>query len=112
MYTTEWKIKVNGFLTFDVLFHFNPFYFIAELTAMLALRVGSSSFASIKLTLTLEGPTPWKAQGTASFKICWFFTLKVRFNKTFGEARHTTLPDLAVLPLLAEALQAPDNWAG
>jgi hypothetical protein len=104
--------NVYGFLSFDVLFQFNPFYFIAEITAMLALRVGSSSFASIKLTLTLEGPTPWKAKGTASFKICWFFTLKVRFNKTFGETRNTTLPDLAVLPLLVEALRADDNWEG
>lgn len=112
LYAAAWKFNVYGFLTFDVLFQFNPFYFIAEITAMLALRVGSSSFASIKVTLTLEGPTPWKAQGTARFKICWFFTLKVRFNKTFGEARNTTLPDLAVLPLLAAALEAADNWEG
>jgi hypothetical protein len=110
LYAAAWKFNVYGFLTFDVLFQFNPFYFIAEITAMLALRVGSSSFASIKLTLTLEGPTPWKAQGTAKFKICWFFTLKVRFNKMFGEARNTTLPDVAVLPLLAAALDANDNW--
>jgi len=112
LYAAAWKFNVYGFLSFDVLFQFNPFYFIAEITAMLALRVGSSSFASIKLTLTLEGPTPWKAQGTARFKICWFFTLKVRFNKTFGESRNTTLPDVAVLPLLAAALGADDNWEG
>ncbi len=110
LYAAAWKFNVYGFLSFDVLFQFNPFYFTAELTAMLALRVGSSSIASIKLTLTLEGPTPWKAQGTARFKICWFFTLKVRFNKTFGETRNTTLPDVAVLPLLAAALRANDNW--
>ncbi|HEU4871334.1 MAG TPA: DUF6603 domain-containing protein [Pyrinomonadaceae bacterium] len=110
LFASASKFNVYGFLSFDVLFQFNPFYFIAEITAMLALRIGSSSIASIKLTLTLEGPTPWKAQGTASFKICWFFTLKVRFNKTFGESRNTTLPDLTVLPLLAEALRADDNW--
>ena len=110
LYAAAWKFNVYGFLTFDVLFQFNPFYFIAEITAMLALRVGSSSFASIKLSLTLEGPTPWKAQGTAKFKICWFFTLKVRFNKTFGESRNTTLPDVAVLPLLVAAFEANDNW--
>ncbi|MGH7847171.1 MAG: DUF6603 domain-containing protein [Candidatus Binatia bacterium] len=112
LYAAASKFNVYGFLSFDVLFQFNPFYFIADITAMLALRVGSSSIASIKLTLTLEGPTPWKAKGTASFKICWFFTLKVRFNKTFGEARNTSLPDIAVLPLLLEALSADDNWEG
>lgn len=110
LYAAAWKFNVNGFLSFDVLFQFNPFYFVADITAMLALRVGSSSIASIKLTLTLEGPTPWKANGTAKFRICWFFTLKIRFNKTFGEARNTSLPDLAVLPLLLAALSTPDNW--
>jgi hypothetical protein len=77
---------------------------------MLALRVGSSSIASIKLTLTLEGPTPWKAKGDARLKLCWFLTVKIRFSKQFGEARNTTLPDVAVLPLLAQALAARDNW--
>lgn len=112
LYAAAWKFNVYGFLSFDVLFQFNPFYFIAEITAQLTLRVGSSAIAGIKLTLTLEGPTPWKAKGTASFKICWFFTLKVRFNKTFGETRNTSLPDLALLPLLAAALRADDNWEG
>jgi hypothetical protein len=110
LYAAAWKFNAYGFLSFDVLFQFNPFYFIAEVTAMLALRVGSSSIASIKLTLTLEGPTPWKAKGDARLRLCWFLTVKVRFNKTFGEARNTVLPDLAVLPLLLEALSARDNW--
>jgi hypothetical protein len=110
LYAAAWKFNAYGFLSFDVLFQFNPFYFIAEVTAMLALRVGSSSIASINLTLTLEGPTPWKAKGDARLKLCWFFTVKVRFNKTFGETRNTTLPDLAVLPLVKQALEARDNW--
>jgi hypothetical protein len=110
LYAAAWKFNAYGFLSFDVLFQFNPFYFIAEVTAMLALRVGSSSIASINLTLTLEGPTPWKAKGDARLKLCWFLTVKIRFNKTFGETRSTTLPDLLVLPLLKQALEARDNW--
>jgi hypothetical protein len=110
LYAAAWKFNAYGFLSFDVLFQFNPFYFIAEVTAMLALRVGSSSIASIKLTLTLEGPTPWTAKGDARLKLCWFLTVKIRFNKTFGETRTTTLPDVPVLPLLVAALSAKDNW--
>jgi hypothetical protein len=110
LYAAAWKFNAYGFLSFDVLFQFNPFYFIAEVTAMLALRVGTSSIASINLTLTLEGPTPWKAKGDARLKLCWFLTVKIRFNKTFGEARNTTLPDIALLPLLTQALSARDNW--
>ena len=110
LYAAAWKFNAYGFLSFDVLFQFNPFYFIADVSAMLALRVGSSSIASINLNLTLEGPTPWKAKGDAKLKLCWFLTVKIRFNKTFGEARNTTLPDLLVLPLVKQALEARDNW--
>ena len=110
LYAAAWKFNAYGFLSFDVLFQFNPFYFIADVSAMLALRVGSSSIASINLSLTLEGPTPWKAKGDAKLKLCWFLTVSIRFNKTFGETRNTTLPDLLVLPLVKQALEARDNW--
>lgn len=110
LYAAAWKFNAYGFLSFDVLFQFNPFYFVAEVAAMLALRVGSSSIASINLNLSLEGPTPWKARGDAKLKLCWFLTVKIRFNKTFGETRNTTLPDLLVLPLVKQALEARDNW--
>ena len=110
LYAAAWKFNAYGFLSFDVLFQFNPFYFIADVSAMLALRVGSSSIASIDLNLTLEGPTPWKAKGDAKLKLCWFLTVKIRFNKTFGETRNTALPDLLVLPLVKQALEARDNW--
>jgi hypothetical protein len=109
---TAGPFDVYGFLAFDVLLQFNPFYLVAEVNAMLALRRGSSSIASIKLELTLEGPTPWKARGTASFKICWFLTIKVRFSRTFGEALDTRQDDVAVLPLLRAALADPGNWRG
>jgi hypothetical protein len=110
LYAGAGKFNVYGFLSFDVLFQFNPFYFIASVNAKLALRVGSKSIASISLSFTLEGPTPWHAKGTASLKICWFLTVKVRFDKTFGEKRITTLPDVPVLPLLKEALSQQGNW--
>jgi hypothetical protein len=111
LYAAAWKFNAYGFLSFDVLLQFNPFYFVADVTAMLALRVGSASIAGIKVTLKLEGPTPWKAQGDARLKLCWFLTVKIHFSKTFGEVRNTTLPDLAVLPLVVAALGARDNWS-
>lgn len=104
------SFSVYGFLSFDVLFQFNPFYFIASISAKLALLAGGSEFASISLDFTLEGPTPWRAHGTAKLKICWFLTITVSFDKTFGETRNTTLPDIPVLPLLKKALSDPGNW--
>ena len=110
LYAKAGKFNVYGFLAFDVLFQFNPFHFIAEIGAMLALRVDSSSIASIKLSMSLEGPTPWHAKGTAKLSLFWFLTIKVRFDRTFGEVRNITLPDVAVLPLLREALSNRGNW--
>jgi hypothetical protein len=110
LYAAAWKFNAYGFLSFDVLFQFSPFGFVADVTAQLALRVGTSSIASIKLTLRLEGPTPWTARGEARLKLCWFLTVKVHFSKTFGERRVTTVPDVAVVPLLVAALGAADNW--
>jgi hypothetical protein len=104
------SFNVYGLLSFDVLFQFNPFYFIASISAKLALRAGSSEIASISLDFTLEGPTPWHAKGTAKLKICWFLTIKVRFDKTFGEERNTRLDDVPVLPLLKAALSSLGNW--
>ena len=63
LYAAAWKFNAYGFLSFDVLFQFNPFYFIAEVTAMLALRVGSSSIASINLTLDARRADAVEGQG-------------------------------------------------
>ena len=104
------SFSVYGFLSFDVLFQFSPFYFIASISAKLALRAGGSEIASISLDLTLEGPTPWHVKGTAKLKICWFLTIKVSFDKTFGEQRNTQLGGVSVLPLLKTALADQGNW--
>lgn len=111
VYARASSFNVFGFIAFDVLFQFNPFHFVADVSAMLALRVGSSAFASITLAFTLEGPTPWSVNGTASFKICWFFTLKVRFSKTWGEQPREIGGDALVMPLLLAALNDPNNWS-
>ncbi|MET8307870.1 DUF6603 domain-containing protein [Micromonospora sp. NPDC005173] len=110
LYAAAGSFSVYGFLSFDVLFQFNPFYFIADIGAMLALRAGSSTIASISLAFTLEGPTPWHAHGKATLKICWFLSITVRFDRTWGEQRDTRLDDIAVLPLLRAALSDPGNW--
>lgn len=110
LYAAAWKFNVYGFMAFDVLFQFSPFYFIASISAMLAVRIGSASLFSISLALSLSGPTPWNAKGTASFKIFFFITVKIRFNKTFGKKANTSLPSISILPKLEKAIKAKGNW--
>ncbi len=103
------KFKVIGYFGFDVLFQFSPFKFIANIRAGIEIKLGSTTLFAINLEFELQGPTPWIARGTASFKIL-FFTIKVKFKKTFGEKKDSTLPAVAVMPKVLEALNAQQNW--
>ncbi|HEY1247691.1 MAG TPA: DUF6603 domain-containing protein, partial [Nitrososphaera sp.] len=97
------EFSVVGYLQFDVLFQFSPFKFICNISAGLEVKMGSSTLFSIHLDFQLSGPTPWNAQGTASFSIL-FFEIKVHFNVTWGDAQEVIEPGIAVLPKLLEAM--------
>ena len=56
--------KVAGFLALDVLITRSPFHFVAEIAGMVAVSAGGHSLFSIRLQLTLDGSTPWRARGT------------------------------------------------
>lgn len=104
--------NVYGFLALDVLVHFNPFKFVAQVGAMLAVRSGSSTLFSVSLEMTLEGPEPWQATGRASFEVGFIIkvTISVHFDVTIGSGRSTTLPPVDVMARLLEGLGHPGNW--
>jgi hypothetical protein len=104
--------NVYGFMAYDVLIRLNPFHFVADFSAMLAVRSGSSTLFSVRVDATLEGPKPWHAHGTGSFEIGFIITItiSVHFDVTFGDAQTTTLPPVQVMPKLTEALSNPGNW--
>jgi len=101
--------SVYGFLGFDALFQFSPFYFIVSVGAMLEVRSGAASLFCLSLEFQLSGTTPWHAEGSASFRIL-FVRIRVGFNETWGEEKDTALPDAAVLPALRDALSKKGNW--
>ena len=104
--------NVYGFLGLDVLIQFDPFHFVAEIAAMLAVRTGRDVLFSIKVNLMLEGPTPWHARGTGSFEIGFIITvtISVSFDVTVGDARETRLPPVDVLAEMVAALGNLGNW--
>jgi hypothetical protein len=104
--------NVCGFLSLDVLIQLDPFHFVADIAAMLAVRSGSAVLFSVRLQLMLEGPAPWHAPGRASFEIGFIITvtISVHFDVRVGEERTTTLPRERVLPLIQAAFMDDRNW--
>jgi hypothetical protein len=104
--------NIYGFIALDVLIQFDPFRFVATLTAMLAVRSGPEVLMGIRVDALLEGPTPWHAKGTGHFEISLIIDIEidVDFEVTIGDSRHDMLPPIDVLPKLAEAFAHPNNW--
>ena len=102
-------VRVQGFLAFDALIQFSPFYFIIEISSTVELKIGGMGLFSIRLRFSLEGPSPWRAKGTGSISLL-FFSFEVGFDKTWGETQDTTLPPIDVIPLLKAELEKSINW--
>jgi hypothetical protein len=104
--------NVYGFLGLDAVITRIPFHFVADTAAKIAVRSGSHVLFSIQLQLTLDGPLPWHAHGTASFEIGFVFTITihVHFDVTIGIGLETLLAPLDVLAELAAALSDLGNW--
>ena len=96
----------------DALIQFDPFHFVAEVAGQVAVRSGGSTLFSIRLDLTLEGPTPWHAHGRGSFEIGFIFTITISadFDIRFGEERTTSLPPVQLRGLIEDALTADGAW--
>jgi hypothetical protein len=100
---------IEGHIGFDVLIQFSPFYFIAQISASVSLKAFGVGLFSIRLSFSLEGPTPYRAKGSGSLSIL-FFEISADFDITWGESRDTTLPPIAVIPLLTTEFEKDSNW--
>jgi hypothetical protein len=103
------SFSVEGHIGFDALLRFSPLYFIIEASASVSLRAFGVGCFSIRLRLTLEGPTPWRARGTGSISFL-FFSISADFDVTWGETHDTLLPAVAVLDLLERELSNAESW--
>ena len=104
-------LSVEGHLGFDVLFQFNPFFFIFEFSAGLSIKVFGFGLFSISISGLLEGPAKWHIKGKAKWKITWFGpTITVNIDETWGEERQIELPPIEILPLIEKEFAAITNW--
>ena len=64
--------NITGYLAFDALMQFRPFYFSVEVSAGVRLRWRSSTLMGVKLVGRLEGPGPLRLTGRACIEVLWF----------------------------------------
>jgi hypothetical protein len=105
------SFSIGGFMSFDALVTLSPLAFVVDIAAKLAVKAGGHTLLSISLALTLSGPRPWHAHGSASFSIL-FFDISFGFDVTVGDPAPAALPNpVDVAPLLIAALADPRAWA-
>jgi len=109
LYAAACGFNIYGFLGYDLLVQFNPFRFVAQIQAGLALRRGTSVIAGISARVQLTGPTPWRARGEASLEFL-FFEITVDFDVTWGEEAGQIEQTVDVYPLLKAAVLDDRNW--
>jgi len=110
LYAAAFGFNIRGQVSFDCLIQLSPFSLLAELSAEVAFRRGSSVLASVHLEASVSGPAPWHVWGEASLSL-WLFDVSVSFDVTFGREQPLELPPVDPWPLLQAALQDPRNWA-
>jgi hypothetical protein len=102
---------LDGYLGIDALFHFEPFEFVVDIGAGVALRYHGHLLMGINLEGTLSGPTPWHVKGKATFKVL-FFKVSVSVDHRFGIEEPGPLPaPVDVLTMLVEAVRDVRNWS-
>jgi hypothetical protein len=102
-------LNLSGSSGFDALIQFSPFHFIVDISTSFSVNVFGIGCYGIDMALTLEGPTPWHAHGTASISFL-FFSIGIGVDFTWGDSRNTMLPPIAVMPVLSGEFEKQSNW--
>ncbi|GJM36355.1 MAG: hypothetical protein DHS20C18_53560 [Saprospiraceae bacterium] len=106
------SFNIDGHLGLDVLWQTEPVcYFEANLEARIDFRHGNEVLAGVGLTALFSGPTPKHIEGKARLKICWFLTVSIPFNKTWGEPGENPAVETAdLLQMFIEQVEDDRNW--
>lgn len=101
--------SVEGSSGFDALIQFSPFYFIVDINTQFSVRVFGVGVFGVGIDVSLAGPTPWHVHGTASLSF-FFFSISIGIDFTWGDNPNTTLPPIAVMPIVTGEFQKKSNW--
>jgi hypothetical protein len=109
MYFGFSALSASGHVGFDALIQFSPFHFVVSFSSSFSVQVFGMGVYGLDIAGTLEGPTPWHFHGTASISF-FFFSIDIGIDITWGDSRDTSLPPIAVMPLLASEFGKQSNW--
>ena len=110
LYAAAHGFSIQGETRFDVLIQFDPFQFIAEFSAQIQLKHGSTNLFKVRVEGALSGPRPLHLKAKATFEIFWW-DISIRVDKTLVEGEAPPLPEpIDVMPRLKEALRNRGNW--
>lgn len=102
---------ISGYLTFDTLIGWNPFYFDGDISGGVTLSAGGDNLMSLNLSAELTGPAPWHVAGSVEFSVLGFGVTK-SFSATFGDSAPALPTDLVdVGAQLRAALSDPRNYS-
>lgn len=105
------RFSVEGYLSFDALFRFDPFGFVVDVTAGATVKRSGRTLLSVDLRLRVSGPRPWHVAGTASFRVIVRVTIGIDLTVgTRPSVERATPVDLGAL--LAAELARPASWSG
>jgi hypothetical protein len=102
-------LNVQGSSGFDALIQFSPFHFTISVSTSFSVNVFGVGCYGVGIDLTVDGPTPFHASGSASLSFL-FFSISIGIDFTWGDAQNTSLPPVAVMPLLEAELAKQSNW--
>ena len=102
-------LSLTGSSSFDALIQFSPFHFSVSISTSFSVQVFGLGVFGVDISLTLDGPEPWHAHGTASLSFL-FFSIPIGIDFTWGDSGNTTLPPVAVMPILTAEFAKQSNW--
>ena len=112
--SADLRVSKAGFLVladagFDALVEFEPFGVDLQVRAGAEIRKGNRTLASIRIKGRLQGPGPWRVNGSATLEVA-FIDVDLGFSHAFGAPAAPLAPPPDLAAALVAELGKPASW--
>jgi len=102
-------LRIKGFLGFDTLVRFEPFFFTIDFRASLRVQVRGRNLAGVKVTGTISGPGPVTVRARACVSILFFDICGSATFELGSKAPPRVSPAPSAFEVIADELRKPVN---